>query len=95
MSSRKDLKRTVNKCCLHVIYECFSFLENTPSLNQENTQLIISEALDLRNKLIHDINHPEENNCKLNGSCSFYKNLKKEMLLKTSGLIDRLNNLPR
>ena len=78
-----------------MIYECFSFLENTPSLNQENTQLIILEALDLRNKLIREINHPEENNYKLNGSGSFYRNLKQELLLKTSDLIDRLNNLPR
>lgn len=95
MSSRRDFKRTVNKCCLHVVYECFTFLEHTPSLNQENTQLIISEAIDLRNRLIYEINHPEMSSYLLNGSGSFYRNLKLELLGKTSNLLDRLNNLPR
>jgi hypothetical protein len=95
MSSRKELKKTVNNLCLQVIYECFSFLEHTPSLNQENTQLIISEAVELRNNLIREINHQKNANNYPGGSRSFYRNIRQEVHEKTTSLIGRLDGLPR
>jgi hypothetical protein len=95
MPSRKELKKRVNNRCHSVIYECFTFLEHTPSLNQENVQLIISEAVELRNRLVHKINHPAKNNAGLNGSALYYSKIKTELREQSAILIDRLNALPR
>jgi hypothetical protein len=95
MASIKELKKMVNRTCLHVVYECFSFLEYTPSLNQENTQMIISEAIGLRNDLIYKINHPEKNKIPPYGHGIFYSGIREELFRKTNILIDRLNSLPR
>jgi hypothetical protein len=95
MPSRKELKKKVNYQCHRVVYECFTFLEHTPSLNQENVQLIISDAVELRNRLIHKINHPPKNDADLNGSVFYYNNIWTELNEQTDNLIDRLNALPR
>jgi hypothetical protein len=95
MASIKTLKKLVNSTCLQVVYECFSFLEYTPSLNQENTQMIISEAIVLRNELIHKINCPDKNSFSHNGQGNYYAGIKKKLFNETGKLIERLNSLPR
>jgi hypothetical protein len=95
MPSRRKLKKNVNNRCYHVIYECFTFLEHTPSLNQENVQVIISDAVELRNKLINKINHPETGNASAGSTATFYRNLREDLYDKTNRMIDRLNSLPR
>lgn len=95
MSSRRKLKKDINDLCFEVINECFAFLDHTPSLNQENVQYIISDALDLRNKLVHMINHPENGSLYANRSRIYYRQIKDELFEKTIDLIERLNGLPR
>jgi hypothetical protein len=95
MASVKSLKKMVNNTCMQVVYECFSFLEYTPSLNQENAQIIISEAIGLRNDLIHKINTPDRKSFSHNGQGNYYADIKKDLIRETGILIDRLNSLPR
>jgi hypothetical protein len=95
MASIKTLKKMVNSNCLQVVYECFSFLEYTPSLNQENTQMIIAEAIRLRNELIHKINCPDKNSISNNGHGNYYTGIKNKLLSETDILLERLNSLPR
>ena len=94
MANKREIKKDVNNRCYEVIYECMTFLEHTPSLNQENVYQIISEAVDLRNNLIHRINNPDGNNSNHN-SRSFYNNIKKDLKAGRFTFIDRLDSLPR
>ncbi len=94
MSSRRKLKKDINDLCFEVINECFVFLDYTPTLNQENVQLIISDAVDLRNKLVHKVNHPENRNSSANKSGAYYRQIKDELFDQTIDLIERLNSLP-
>ncbi len=95
MSSRRKLKKSVNKLCFEVIGECMSFLEHTPSLNQENAQLIIADAVELRNRLVGMVNHPEAGAIPGGGMRDYYRSIRSELEEKTRGLMDRLNELPR
>jgi hypothetical protein len=95
MANRRSAKRDVNQLCYEVIYECITFLEHTPSLNQENVIQIISDAVELRNDLIHRINHPVPGNPSSRSSRVYYRKLKKDLYGQTISLIERLNNLPR
>ncbi len=94
MANKREIKRDVNNRCYEVIYECITFLEHTPSLNQENVYQIISETVELRNDLIHRINNPESNNSD-HKSRVFYNKIKKDLNEGRVSFIDRLNTLPR
>ncbi len=95
MSSRRKLKKDVNNLCYEVINECFSFLDHSPSLNQENVQVIISDAVELRNQLISKINHPEHEGSSPRSVTAYYRQIKEELYENTITLIERLNSLPR
>jgi hypothetical protein len=95
MASRRNIKKDVNSLCFEVIYECIIFLEHTSSLNQENVYQIITDAAELRNALIHRINHPETGNYAPHSSRTFYRDIKKDLYDKTIYMIERLNKLPR
>lgn len=95
MASRRNLKKTVNYICLGVIGECLSFLEHTPSLNQENAQLIIADAVELRNKLVGMINHPQHEASSYGNIKAYYRNIREELHTESERLMERLNNLPR
>ncbi len=81
--------------CYEVIFECITFLDHSPSLNQENVQQIISDTVYLRNKLIYKINHPELNDTYPRNSKALYRGVIKDLYDQTIVLTDRLNSLPR
>ncbi len=94
MASRKKLKKDINSFCLKVVFECFTFLEYTPSLNQENTRDIMYDAVNLRNKLIYMVNHPKEREWP--GSVKeYYSQIREELYRQNVSLLKRLNNLSR
>lgn len=95
MASRRNLKKDVNNLCFEVIHECLVFLEHSPSLNQENVREIITDAVNLRNKLILKINHPEPGNPSTKKLKSYYRSVTGELYNETINLIERLNSLPR
>ncbi len=95
MASQRNLKKDVNNLCYSVIDECLSFLDYSPSLNQENVQVIISDAVELRNKLIFQINNPDHSTRKSSSRRVYFQNIREELFDKTITLVERLNNLPR
>ena len=95
MASLRNLKKDVNNLCYSVIDECLSFLAYSPSLNQENVQIIISDAVELRNKLIYQINNPDISNRKGSSKRVYFLKLREELFDETITLVERLNNLPR
>ncbi len=95
MASRRNLKKAVNNLCFGVIGECLSFLEHTPSLNQENAQLIIADAVELRNKLVGMINHPKHEAFSDINIKAYYRSIRNELFKESERLMERLNNLPR
>ncbi len=95
MSSRRNFKKDINNLCYEVIYECVIFLEHTPSLNQENVYQIISDAVELRNNLIHQVNNDGGKQSSAHTSRSFYNGLRENLYDRTISFIERLNNLPR
>ncbi len=95
MSSRRKLKKDVNHLCYEVINECFTFLDHSPSLNQENVQVIIADAVELRNNLIYRINHSGHEGSSSRLVKAYYRQIKEELYENTISLIERLNGLPR
>jgi len=92
MASRKNLKKEINSFCMKVVFECFTFLEYTPSLNQENTMEIMSDAINLRNKLIYMANHPKGKEWP--GSVKeYYNQIREELYRQNVSLLKRLNGL--
>ncbi len=92
MASRRKLKKHINNLCFKVTGECFTFLEHTPSLNQENVQLIIADAVELRNRLVYMLNNPQP---ATGNTRMYYRDIRKELHENTRELIGRLNSLPR
>ena len=94
MSSRSKLKKDVNDLCHEVINECFTFLDHTPSLNQENVQVIITDAVELRNKLMYRINNSGDEIPSQHSATAYYSQIREELFDNTIRLIERLNSLP-
>lgn len=93
MSNCRTLKKDVNNKINKVINECFSFLDHSPHLNQENVQIIISDAVELRNKLIYMINNNgQEGNSQVSQN-TYYTDIRKELCVQAKSLIERLDNL--
>ncbi len=95
MSSRRKLKKDVNNLCYEVINECFTFLDHSPSLNQENVQVIIADAVELRNDLIYRINHSGHEGSSSRPVKAYYRQIREELFENTIRFIERLNSLPR
>lgn len=93
MPSRRDLKKDINNLCYDVINECFTFLNYSPSLNHENVHAVISDAVDLRNRLIAKVNHSATSNPSRSSTKAYYREIHQELHDTTIDLVERLNNL--
>lgn len=94
MANVRDLKKDINNLCFEVISECITFREYSSTLYFESVQVIIVEAVELRNNLIHKVNNPPANEDK-NAIKAFYRSIVEELYEKTINLIERLNSLPQ
>lgn len=59
MASRKELKRQINRLTYELISDAFQALKRNPGLDRRPVMDVIGETLDVRNRLIDQVNHPE------------------------------------
>ncbi|HDJ33894.1 MAG TPA: hypothetical protein ENF21_07340 [Bacteroidetes bacterium] len=59
MASRKELKRQINRLTYELISDAFQVLKRNPDLDRGPVMDVIGETVDVRNRLIGQVNHPE------------------------------------
>lgn len=94
MASKKNLKKDINFLTNEVIETCFLHYH----LSHEKEEIkpvideVIEDAVNLRNELMHKINHPEEG---LKGGKlkSWFNEIQSEMMKKTDDAFEKLGEL--
>ncbi|HDR90227.1 MAG TPA: hypothetical protein ENN63_11455 [Bacteroidetes bacterium] len=59
MASRKELKRQINRLTYELISDAFQALKRNSDLDRRPVMDVIGETVDVRNRLIGLVNHPE------------------------------------
>ncbi len=94
MASKKNLKKDINFLTNEVIETCF--LHYHLSQNKEEIKPVIDEviedAVNLRNELIHKINHPDEG-LKSSEKKNWFNDIQSQMLKKTDDAFEKLGEL--
>jgi len=89
MSNCRDIKKDINFLADQMLTECFSFLEYSPTNNQENVMDILHDVEQLRANLLYRVNNPPKN-----GSIKkHYRDIIDEMYQQNIDLLERLNGL--
>lgn len=92
MANRRDLKKDINHFFYSVVMECYSYLEYSPDTHFQDVFDIMVEAANLRNNLIHRVNHNGiDNNQKKNKD--HYKEIVNDLYSKNIEFVERLNNI--
>lgn len=86
MAKIRDLKNEVNFLTFEIISDCNTYISLHPE-NSESTFGLVEEAVELRNKLIHKINHPDKTSSK------FFKEVKKELIDGADEIFGKLRKL--
>ncbi len=64
MANLRIIKKDIDFLVTEVISDCWGFIYANEGNKSEEAIEIISEAVDLRNKLYESINHPDKSNLK-------------------------------
>lgn len=92
MAKIRDIKKDINSLMHEVIDECYAYLEYSHGINFENVSNIITDAVEVRNQLIHRLTHfdfiPDHAKIK-----EHYRNIINDLYDKNIELIERLNSL--
>lgn len=86
MAKIRDLKNEVNYLIFEVISDCNTFMAHHPDKRDEIVKLV-EEAVDLRNGLIKNINHPTE------PSKAYYKVIREQLINGADAIFKKLGNL--
>jgi hypothetical protein len=93
MASIRQLKKDIDYLVFEVISDCFTFGALHPDDKEEEVTSIISDAVALRNDLIHRVNNPESGS-DLKVTKVHYKNVVKDLYVGVDDLCGRLSALP-
>ncbi len=91
MANVKRLKKDIDCLIFEVISDCFTFGSVHPDQNEDDVTGIISEAVSLRNDLIHRVNNPVREDPK--AVRAHFQNVKKDLYLGIDDLCKRLSAL--
>lgn len=86
MAKIRDLKNEVNYLTFEIIADCNTYMALHPE-NKDKTIKLVNEAVELRNNLIHKINHPEKS------SSLYFKEVKKELVDGADKIFEKLRKL--
>ena len=90
MASIRRLKKDIDFFIEEVISDCCSFMYSSPDKKKEESIQVITDAIDLRNKLFSEVNHPQDNPRK-----EYYKLINKELLEGVDLLFQRISDLAK
>jgi len=88
MASLRRLKKDIDFLVEEVISDCCTFMYVYPDKKRDEAIQIIQDAVELRNKLYAQANHPQENPRK-----AYYKAVNKELLEGVDALFQRISKL--
>ena len=90
MSSKRDLKRTINYICSDLFAECVAAsLYGNQKSSTENTDALLTSILLVHSDYVRRISHPEPGIPQK----KFYKILIEDFNKQVDGLIDQIANL--
>ncbi len=94
MGSIRKLKKVVDLKVLELISDCFAFSELHPDSKAEEVSGIVSDAVNLRNDLMHRVNNPgKETDPK--GIKAHYQLINRELDSGVDTLCERLSSLSK
>ena len=88
MASLRFIKKDVDFLVSEVISDCWMFMYLHPGKKYDEAVDVISEAVELRNKLYNKINHPDKNGVK-----KYYKSVNEELLKGVDALFLKISAL--
>ena len=92
MANQRGLKKDIDSMVFEVISDCFTYSEVNADSQSDKVNLIISDAVELRNDLIARVNNPDgKNNPKI--IKAFYKKVEKDLIEGVDKLFSRLSSL--
>lgn len=92
MPSIRKLKKDIDLLVFEVISDCFTFGALHPDNQAEEVSGIISDAVTLRNDLIHRVNNPAGSGDP-KAVRSHYRLIEKDLFVETDKLCSRLSDL--
>jgi len=90
MASLRRLKKDIDFLIEEVISDCCTFMYLYPDKKREEAIGIITDAVELRNKLYAEANNPQDNPKK-----AYYKAINKELLEGVDSLFERISGLTK
>jgi len=86
MAKLRDLKNEVNYLTFEIIADCNTYMAMHPE-NKDKTIKLVEEAVELRNSLVHKINHPEKK------TSVYFSQIRKDMILGADKIFEKLRKL--
>ncbi|HBF87573.1 MAG TPA: hypothetical protein DDX39_02935 [Bacteroidales bacterium] len=94
MANIRNLKKDINYLTSELVSDCYLYMYFHKDKNHDEVVGIISEAVELRNNLMHKTNHPENKDDKKLLK-SHFNNLYDEMLESVDVLFNQLSELTK
>lgn len=91
MANIRSIKKEIDNKVYEVLSDCFTFSALHPDEKNEDITAIVSDAVNLRNELIHRVNNPsKETDSK--GIKSHYQAIKKDLDVGVDKLFEQLSS---
>lgn len=90
MASRRLLKKDIDNLINELITDCYICIYEHSDKDLSGFELIINEAIVLRDDLLSRINHADKNGDK---TSAFYRELRKDLTLGLANSYQKLNGL--
>lgn len=92
MANRRNLKKDIHFLFQHILDECYTFIEYSPSIFHQSAVEIIYESNQVKEELLKRVNHPPHNG-DVQAVKEHYKKIIEDMYKKNMELIEKLNEL--
>ena len=92
MANIRALKKEIDNQVFAVISDCFAFSELHPGVKEDVVSVIISDAVNLRNELIHRVNHADHN-ADAKQVKAYFQAVKQDLLAGTDKLFGQLSSV--
>ncbi len=86
MAKIRDIKNEVNYLVYEIISDCNTYISLHPE-NKDKTVQLVEEAVELRNKLIQKINHPDELSPK------YFTDIRNELIQGADKIFEKLRKM--
>jgi hypothetical protein len=94
MGSIRKLKKEIDSQIYEVISDCFTYSELYPDMKSDEVSGIISDAVNLRNDLIHRVNNPDPM-ADIKGIKAHYQLVNSDLNSNVEKLCERLSSVSK